>query len=101
MTGTLYLIPVPIAEGAVQTLSQEVSDITLNLEHYFAENLRTARRFLRSLHKDLIIDTINFSEIDKHSGPDIPLLKKWLNEAIPLVCLAKPVVPALQTPVLN
>jgi 16S rRNA (cytidine1402-2'-O)-methyltransferase len=79
-TGTLYLIPIPIADGAVSSLSPDITAITGKLTHYFVENVRTARRLLRSLHKDLVIDNLHFSEIDKHTGPDLPLLVKWLKE---------------------
>ena len=76
--GSLYLIPIPIAEGMLQTLSPEITTCTAQVTHYFAENLRTARRFLRSLHPTLVIDSLHFSEIDKHTGPDTSLLRKWL-----------------------
>ena len=77
---TVYLIPIPITEGALDTLSAEVANHTGKITHYFVENVRTARRFLRSLHPDLVIDSLNFSEIDKHDGPDISLFKSWLKE---------------------
>ncbi len=75
---TVYLIPLPICEGANHTLSPQVAEHTAQLRHYFVENVRTARRFLRSLHPALVIDDIQFSEIDKHAGPDTALLRKWL-----------------------
>lgn len=79
-TGTVYLIPLPVVEGALHTLSPDVAKYTLILRHYFVENIRTSRRFLRSLHASLVIDELTFSEIDKHSGPDTRLLKTWLQE---------------------
>ena len=73
--GTVYLIPIPIAEGALDTLSKEITTHTAEIKHYFVENVRTARRFLRSLHATLVIDDLHFSEIDKHAGPDGALLR--------------------------
>ena len=55
-TGRLYLIPIPIAEGAIHTLSFDVVESTLSIQHYFVENARTERRFLKSLHAELVID---------------------------------------------
>ncbi len=78
--GKLYMVPVPIAEGALHTLSEEVKTVTAQLKYYFAERSRTSRRFLRSLHPDLVLDEIKFSEIDKHKGIDFNTLKKWLKE---------------------
>lgn len=79
-TGKLYLIPIPIAEGLLQSLSKEIADVTAGLNYYFVENVRTSRRLLRSLHKELVIDNIQFSEIDKHTGADKNLLRNWLKE---------------------
>lgn len=78
--GTAFLVPLPIAEGALHTLPAEVTTITSGLTHYFAENARTARRFIKSLHPQKVIETLSISEIDKHSGPDRQLFKKWLND---------------------
>lgn len=30
------------------------------------------------MHKDLVLETIEMSEIDKHSGPDLAQLRQWL-----------------------
>ena len=76
--GSLYLIPIPIAEGAVGTLSPQIHEQTLRIRFYFVENVRTARRFLKSIHPTIVIDDLQFSEIDKHKGPDKKLLKQWL-----------------------
>ena len=78
--GTLYLVPIPIAEAVLDSLPKEIADATAELRYYFVENIRTSRRLLRSLHKELVIDDIQFSEIDKHKGADKYLLKTWLKE---------------------
>lgn len=96
--GTLYLIPIPIAEGALYTLSPEITMHTLTIQHYFVENVRTARRFLRSLHPTLVIDDITFSEIDKHQGADIPLLKKWMNDGFSVGVLSEAGCPGIADP---
>jgi 16S rRNA (cytidine1402-2'-O)-methyltransferase len=97
-TGLLYLIPIPIAEGALATLSAETTTVTAQLNYYFAENVRTARRFLRSLHKDLVIETINFSEIDKHTGPDLQLLRDWLKEGRDVGIMSEAGCPGIADP---
>jgi len=97
-SGILYLIPVPIAEGALQTLSQEVANYTSQITYYFAENLRTARRFLKALNPEIIIDNLNFSEIDKHTGPDISLLRSWLKEGRKIGLLSEAGCPGIADP---
>lgn len=97
-SASLYLIPIPIAEGAVQTLSHEVSTFTGQISYYFVENIRTARRFLRLLHPTLVIDNLHFSEIDKHTGPDTALLRSWLREGHSVGVLSEAGCPGIADP---
>jgi 16S rRNA (cytidine1402-2'-O)-methyltransferase len=98
-TSTIYLIPIPIAaEGGLQTLSPEISAVTTGLKYYFVENVRTARRFLRQLHQSLIIESLQFSEIDKHSGPDKKLFKNWLNEGHDIGIMSEAGCPGIADP---
>src|SRR4051812_32287166 len=96
--GSLILIPIPIAEGELQTLSPEVTNHTAALKYYFAENVRTARRFIRSLHPTLVLETIEFSEIDKHNGPDTNLLKTWLKAGHNIGILSESGCPGIADP---
>jgi len=97
-TGVLYLIPVPIAEGALQTLSAAVAQCTGEIAHYFVEHIRTARRFLRALHPNLVIDSLYFSEIDKHSGADTALLRTWLKEGHKVGIMSEAGCPGIADP---
>jgi 16S rRNA (cytidine1402-2'-O)-methyltransferase len=96
--GVVYLIPIPIIDGALETLSAEISKHTLELKHYFVENVRTARRFLKSLHKDLVIDELQFSEIDKHHGPDKALLRKWIKDGHNIGIMSEAGCPGIADP---
>jgi len=96
--GTLFLIPIPIAENALHTLSPQVQELTQNIRHYFVENIRTARRFLRSLHPSLVIDDLFFSEIDKHSGADLSLLERWLKSGLSVGIMSESGCPGIADP---
>ncbi|MCS6822157.1 MAG: SAM-dependent methyltransferase [Microscillaceae bacterium] len=65
---TVYLIPSPLAQDtqhkAVPIYNQQV---IASLKHFFAENIRTARRFLSSLQLGIKIDTLNFYELNKNT----------------------------------
>ena len=98
MPGTFYLIPVPIAEGAVQTCPPEVLLLSRRLQYYVVENVRTARRTLRLWHPHLILESIEFSEIDKHTGPDVKLLKQWLREGKDVGLMSEAGCPAVADP---
>jgi 16S rRNA (cytidine1402-2'-O)-methyltransferase len=96
--GNLYLIPVPIAEGMLSSLPADVSTHTKILRYYFAENARTARRFLRSLHADLLLEEVEISEIDKHTGLDTNTLKKWLKEGKDIGVMSEAGCPGIADP---
>lgn len=95
---TIYLIPIPIADGALQTLAAEVTEHTGKITHYFVENVRTARRFLRSLHPALVIDSLQFSEIDKHTGADTALLRTWIKEGLNIGIMSEAGCPGIADP---
>lgn len=98
MPGKLILIPVPIAENALHTLPAEVFMATKELQYFFAENARTSRRFLKQIHPELVMETLQFSEIDKHTGPDFALLKKWLGEGLSVGVMSEAGCPGIADP---
>ncbi len=97
-SGKLYLIPVPIANDALSSLSADVYTHTEHLRFYFAENARSARRFLRSVHAKLVLEEVTISEIDKHKGTDTALLKKWLKEGKHVGVLSEAGCPGIADP---
>lgn len=78
MPGTLYMIPVPIAENGLHTISPDVPQQCADIRHFFVEHVREARRFLRAIDHRFDIDACNFSEMNENQVPDIALLLNWL-----------------------
>lgn len=80
-SGILYLIPAPLWEHEVSGISQAVREITLSLSLFAVEEIRTTRRYLRSLDKTFDIDGSQFFEMDKHGkyGIDQQFLKEIAN----------------------
>lgn len=98
MAAKLYLIPIPIAEDGLHTLSEEIKTITAKLQYYFVENARTARRFIKSLHPDMVIEPVQFCEIDKHSGPDMQTFTNWLNKGYSIGVMSEAGCPGIADP---
>lgn len=69
-TGRLYLIPVPLAGDALQTLSPQVITAIHGLRHFVVENARTARRFISTTNPPYRIDELEIVEIGKHDHGD-------------------------------
>jgi 16S rRNA (cytidine1402-2'-O)-methyltransferase len=69
--GTLYMIPIPIAEGKLDTILPATVHLIHNLQYFVAENARTARRFISSTKPPYALQDVNVMELDKHN-PTIP-----------------------------
>jgi 16S rRNA (cytidine1402-2'-O)-methyltransferase len=66
--GHVYLIPVPIAENTTEfSIPLYHKAIISELDTFFVENIRTARRYISSLKLGLVIEELKFSEIGKTS----------------------------------
>lgn len=66
----LYLIPVSISDGPVaDVIPQANIDIIRQIHYFIVENVRTARRFLKKVDKDIDISAITFFELNGHTDP--------------------------------
>lgn len=68
MEAALYLIPVTLGETPVeQVLPSYNHDVIVHIKHFIVENIRSARRFLKSVEKSIDIDTLTFYELNEHT----------------------------------
>ncbi|MGI8636019.1 MAG: hypothetical protein ACR2KZ_11520, partial [Segetibacter sp.] len=56
MSGTVFLIPTFLSDQAVQTIPSYVVDAVKQCQVFFVENERTARRHLKQLWREMVID---------------------------------------------
>ncbi len=65
MTGTVFLIPTFLYDQATETIPLYVLEMVKQCQVFFAENERTARRHLRLLWREMIIDDYKWFTIHK------------------------------------
>jgi 16S rRNA (cytidine1402-2'-O)-methyltransferase len=65
MKSIVYLIPSVLDESSTNSIPAYILDAVNNCQVIFAENERTARRFLKSLDKSIIIDRYEWFSIHK------------------------------------
>lgn len=71
MKGTLYLIPVTLGgDDPRDVIPAGVLDITVRLRNFIVEELRSARRFLRSIDPTFPIDDSVFNILNEHTRKD-------------------------------
>ncbi|MDR1980839.1 MAG: SAM-dependent methyltransferase [Tannerellaceae bacterium] len=68
MQASLFLIPVTIG-GTDQrkVLPGYNLDMIRGINHFIVENIRTARRFLKKADPSIVIDSLTFYELNKHT----------------------------------
>ena len=71
MTGTLYLIPVPIGPSAPQeSLTPGVLATIRPLGHFVVEQAKTARAFLKAAGTDKPLQELELKELNEHTKSD-------------------------------
>jgi len=96
--GKLFLIPIPIVEGNLDTIPTAVKDKSISLKYYFVENVRTARRYLKQIDKSINIDSITFSEVNQRNPADTQLLKEWLQHGFEIGIMSESGCPGVADP---
>jgi 16S rRNA (cytidine1402-2'-O)-methyltransferase len=79
----LYLIPTPLADNTSNSvLPSQVPDAVKELDVFFAEELRTARRFISGLRVGKVIESLTFYELHKKTpeADTLAQLKALLKE---------------------
>lgn len=81
---TIFLIPTILAPDTQNdVLSPQIIEVVKNLNVFFVEDLRTARRFISSLKIGKVIDELTFFELNKDTPKEQTLaqLKKLKGDA--------------------
>ncbi len=63
--GKVYLIPTVLYDDALETIPAYISDAVKDCPVFFAENEKTARRFLKKIWKEMVIDDHQWFAIHK------------------------------------
>ncbi len=69
MAGNIYLIPVTLGgDDFLKVIPEKVISLTRELRCFIAEDIRSARRFLRMIDREFPIDDTLFFELNEHTG---------------------------------
>ncbi len=94
----VYLVPSFLSENSVETIPQYVISAVKNCTVIFAENERTARRFLKSMDKEIVIDNFEWHAIHKAEGEQINTFKEKINEGKNIAIISEAGCPGIADP---
>jgi 16S rRNA (cytidine1402-2'-O)-methyltransferase len=95
---TIFLIPCTLAEDALQTIPPYVLDAVKKCDVIFAENERTARRFLKSMDKSIVIDDFEWFTIHKAEAEQIQQFRQKITEQKNIAIISEAGCPGIADP---
>ena len=95
---TVYLIPCILAEDTPETIPPYVLDAVKKCTVIFAENERTARRFLKSLDKNIVIDDFEWFAIHKAEEEQLNNFKLKIKEQKNIAIISEAGCPGIADP---
>lgn len=100
METALYLIPVQLSDGPVERdLPAANVEVVRNIRHFIVENVRSARRFLKKCDREIDIDALSFTELNRHTSPDeLPAMLEPLASGQSVGVISEAGCPAIADP---
>ncbi len=94
----VYLIPSFLSENAVETIPGYVLDKVKNCQVIFAENERTARRFLKAMDKEIVIDDFEWHSIHKAEEEQLMVFREKIKEEKNIAIISEAGCPGVADP---
>ena len=96
----LYLLPVTLGDTPIEmVLPSYNKEIILGISHFIVEDVRSARRFLKKVDREIDIDTLTFYPLNKHTSPeDISGYLKPLMAGLSMGVISEAGCPAVADP---
>ncbi len=96
--GIVYLIPSVIEEKATETIPSYIVNTAKDCQVFFVENERTARRFLKSICKEIVIDDYEWHTIHKAENEVKATFIRILNEGRNIGIISEAGCPGIADP---
>ena len=94
----IYLIPCVLAEDASQTIPNYIIDAVKKCNVIFAENERTARRFLKMMDKTIIIEAYEWFAIHKAEEEELRNFTQKIKEEKTIAIISEAGCPGVADP---
>ena len=98
MASTVYLIPTTLDDESTQVIPAYVLDAVKDCQAFFTENERTARRFMKKLWKEMVIDDYAWFTIHKTEQQVISQFKQLIQEGKNIGILSEAGCPGIADP---
>lgn len=100
MDTALYLLPVTLGDTPIESVLPSYNkEVILAIQHFIVEDVRSARRFLKKVDRNIDIDSLTFYTLNKHTSPeDISGYLKPLQAGLSMGIISEAGCPAVADP---
>ena len=98
MQSQIYLIPSVLEESATETIAPYIIDAVKKCQIIFAENERTARRFLKSICKEIVIDAYEWFTIHKAENEVLQIFRQKIKDGKNIAIISEAGCPGIADP---
>lgn len=96
----VYLLPVTLSEGDPRFVLPDYNlEFFCKIKHFVVENIRTARRFLKKINKNINIDELSLVELSEHTDyTEIPSMLEPIARGEAIGVMSEAGCPAIADP---
>jgi 16S rRNA (cytidine1402-2'-O)-methyltransferase len=95
---TVYLIPAVLHEHGIEAIPSYILTAVMNCKVIFAENERTARRYLKTLSREIVIDDFSWHPIHKVEEEQVLAFREWINKGENIAIISEAGCPGIADP---
>lgn len=96
--GILHLIPNILAPESSQVIPSYYGKMLAELKVFYVEEIRSARRFLRMINQEIVIDELTFHMLNEHENHSLTEAVNYLKKGISIGYISEAGCPAVADP---
>jgi len=97
-SGTLHLIPNFLDVNSPHTIPAYLVQVVTDIKIWYVEEIRSARRYLKAMNRDIIIDNLNFHILNEHENASLKFAATFLQEGKDIGMISESGCPAVADP---
>jgi 16S rRNA (cytidine1402-2'-O)-methyltransferase len=96
--GILHLIPNILAENGHYAIPEYLKEIVSEIKHWYCEEIRSARRFLKAMNKEIVIDDLQFYMLNEHENGSLQFAADLFRKGLTVGMISEAGCPAVADP---
>ena len=96
--GKLHMIPNIMAPDSIQVIPNYLQKVVTEIKFWYVEEIKSARRFLKAMNREIVIDELTFYMLNEHENEDLQYAKKILSQGYDIGMISESGCPGIADP---